>query len=52
MKQEKISKLDLNNLKKELEGLIDTSYVEKRMFGEIQKKINEIIKELNSKNDK
>ena len=48
MSEEKeITKLDLNNLGKELKGVSAPGYAEKRMFGEIQKKMNEIIEKLN-----
>ena len=44
---DKIIKLELDNLKEELEGVSAPGYAEKRIFGEIQKKINEIIEKLN-----
>ena len=43
----KINTLELEKLKHEFVGMSDPSYVEKRMFGEIQKKINEIIEHIN-----
>ena len=47
-KENKIIKLNLENLKEELEGISSPGYAEKRMFGEIQKKINEIIEKINN----
>ncbi len=54
MKNKKIESLNLENLRlenlrNELVGLTLPNYVSKRMFGEIQKKINEIIKKINEK---
>ena len=46
--ENKITKLNLEDLKEELEGISSPGYAEKRMFGEIQKKINEIIEKLNN----
>ena len=47
-KEKKISKLELDNLREEFKGLPAPSYTAARMFGEIQKKINEIIEKINN----